>query len=363
MKLFLISNMYPDTLSPGYGIFVKNMVDGLTKHGITTKYSSLIKGRSTNILIKIIKYIKFYCSICINFFKEYDAIYIHFPNHALPILLPLLVIRKRCIIVNLHGEDLLYYGKLGRILGKMNDYFLPNVQKIIVPSEYFKVELLKRSLCTEDKIFISPSGGINNQLFYPLKKHSKKKELCLGFVGRIDEGKGIKEFIEALHILNQKITCKAIIIGYGPYEQQLNKLIETLLISDKVRIIKGVNQDRLGEFYNDFDLFLFLSNRKTESLGLVGIEAMACGTPVIGTDIGGIPSYLIDGQNGFLIPTREVNSVVSAVLKYNRMSKEDKEIMQNNCIKSSEKYFKDKVSIQLAEVIYNLIKGQKKICK
>ena len=346
--------MYPDASSPGYGVFVKNMVEGLDNYGIHVECSALKAGRYTNKLLKIVKYIKFYILICIGFFKKYDAIYIHFPNHSLPVLLPLLAIKKQRVIANLHGEDLLYSGSLGTVLGKLNYRFLRKVEKIIVPSTYFKEEVLKRIGCKEDKIFVSPSGGIDNNLFYPINNQSVKDKVCLGFVGRIDEGKGIKEFVEAIYLLNQQINCEAIVIGYGPYENELSKLLEKLLLTEKVKVIKGVKQDKLCEYYNIFDLFLFLSNRKTESLGLVGIEAMACGTPVIGTNIGGIPSYLIDGFNGFLLPNRDVHSVVNAVLKFQAMSDDEKEIMCENSLKTSQKYFKDTVSKELAQVFLKL---------
>lgn len=343
--------MYPDSSSPGFGVFVKNVVDGLEKNGIHVKYSSLIKGQSKSKLRKVSKYIRFYISICLSFFKTYDLIYIHFPNHALPILLPLLFFRKRRIVVNLHGEDLLYEGFVGCILGKLTDSFLTRVDKVIVPSNYFKEEVLNRHLSSEDKIFISPSGGIDNNVFFPQEKQLAKNRLLIGYVGRIDEGKGIREFVEVLYEINKSIVCESIIIGYGPFESELLEMLVKYSLTDKVKIIKGLDQNSLCEYYNTFDLFLFLSKRKTESLGLVGIESMACGTPVIGTTIGGIPSYLVDGFNGFLVPNDDILSVVDAIKKYQSMSIEYKVHMRENCIKSSQRFFRDKVCKELSEKI------------
>ena len=61
MKIFLISNMYPTDKAPGYGIFVKRVIDGLTIYDIEVEYAALIKGRGWNILSKIFKYMLFYC--------------------------------------------------------------------------------------------------------------------------------------------------------------------------------------------------------------------------------------------------------------------------------------------------------------
>jgi glycosyltransferase involved in cell wall biosynthesis len=354
MNVFLISNMYPDSSSPGFGVFVKNVVDGLEKNGIHVKYSSLIKGQSKSKLGKVIKYIRFYASICLNFFRTYDLIYIHFPNHALPLLLPLLFIKKRIVVANLHGEDLLYKGLIGNFLGRLNDSFLTQVDKIIVPSNYFKNEVLNRHLSSEDKIFISPSGGIDNNIFFPQNKQYIKDRFCIGYVGRIEEGKGVREFVETLYEINKRFFCEAIIIGYGPFESELLEMLVKYSLTDKVKIIKGLDQNRLCDYYSTFDLFLFLSKRKTESLGLVGIESMACGTPVIGTSIGGIPSYLVDGYNGFLVPNDDSHAVVEAVIKYHSISGQERSIMKNNAIETSKKYFRDEVCEDLSKVFYKL---------
>lgn len=354
MDVFLISNMYPDSSSPGFGVFVKNVVDGLEKKGIHVKCSSLIKGQRKSKLGKIIKYLRFYFSICLNFFRTYDLIYIHFPNHALPILLPLLFFRKRTVIVNLHGEDLLYNGFIGSILGGLNDSFLAHVDRIIVPSNYFENEVLNRHLSSEDKIFVSPSGGIDNNIFFPINKQYNRDRFCVGYVGRIEDGKGVQEFVEALFEINKYFSCEAIIIGYGSFENELFEMIETFSLSDKVQVIKGVNQKDLCEYYNLFDLFLFLSKRDAESLGLVGIEAMACGVPVVGTDNGGIPSYLLNEYNGFLVPKNDVQAVVEAVVKYHSVNDQERRVMQKNAIETSKKYFRDKVCEDLSKAFYTL---------
>lgn len=85
-KFFLISNMYPTKKYPGYGSFVKNVCIGLMQYGVFMKYKSVIYGRANGRLYKLFKYLNFYISIFLNFFRNYDFIYIHFPNQAVPFL-------------------------------------------------------------------------------------------------------------------------------------------------------------------------------------------------------------------------------------------------------------------------------------
>lgn len=337
MKLFLISNMYPDTNSPGYGVFVKNVADYLNRNNFNISYTAVIQGRSRNLIHKIVKYIIFYFKIISHYFKTYDAVYIHYPNMAVPILLPLFWICKKKMIVNYHGEDLLYSGRIGVLLGRYTEKFVRDYANVvIVPSTFFKQELLKRKICKEDKIVVFPSGGIDPEIFYP---SSKKRTKCLnlGYVGRIEYGKGWKEYILSLSKLNEFVDFRGFIIGYGALEPEMHELISQCNLNDKIELIKGVSQKELRHFYTQFDLLLF-TTQLPESLGLVGLESMACGTPIVATNIGGVATYTINDFNGFLVDKGDIMGIVHSVEKYINMDETQKTRMINNCIATAKKY-------------------------
>ncbi len=355
MNYFLISNMYPDVDSPGYGSFVKNVEEGLANYGIKSKCSALIIGRPTSLLNKCYKYILFYINIVRHYFKIYDFIYIHYPNHALPCLMLCYLIKKQKVIVNLHGEDLLYPQKgISLLLGKLNDYFLKKVDAIVVPSNYYK-EIVKNRIQENKIIIVSPSGGINDELFYPKQfQYNDGNIYHLGFVGRIDPHKGWREFLEAISKLPNPPNFKATIIGYGSEVEALHEYLST---NTKCHIdyIPKVAHEELREYYSKFDLLLFPSMRKEESLGLVGIEAMACGTPVIGSNIGGIPSYLTHKKTGFLVTPGDTSEIAKYVVEYCQLDISGKEYLYNNCIKDSKNYYSKKVIKDLAESFRKLL--------
>lgn len=327
--------MYPTKDMPGFGVFVKNVVTGLQTHGIKIVAQALIRGKGKNIWSKLFKYIKFYCDIFIGFWKCYDLVYIHYPNMALPVFYPLFYFFDRKVVVNLHGEDLFYFGFWGKILGRLNESFLKKVNLIIVPSEFFKEELLHRQICKENKIFVSPSGGVNCEHFF-MKEVSKKDEFSLGYVGRIEHGKGWKEFIEALKLLKNKLNFKAYIVGYGSQENDMLDLIKSYKLSEAIEFVKGVEQRELNNYYNKFDLLIF-STQLPESLGLVGLEAMACGVPVVGTNIGGVATYL-NNTNGFPILQGSVISIVNAITSFFNLSVEDKLKLKQGAFFTAQKY-------------------------
>ena len=359
MDFFLISNMYPTAQYPGYGSFVKNISDELDKSGIHVACDALIVGKASGKFEKIKKYFGFYLSIIRNYPKHYDFIYIHFPNQAVPVLLPLLNLKKKKLVVNFHGEDLLYANtKYGRFLGHLMEKMCrKHATAIIVPSNYYKNILEERSLIDTKRIIVSSSGGINPNIFYPpVSKEFSNKMLHLGYVGRMEEDKGIIEFLYACNVLNDKgHNFKATAIGYGTKYEWAKSYIEEQNLSHIVTLISGVAQEKLGDFYRSFDLLIFSSSRSSESLGLTGIESMACGTPVIGSTVGGISSYLKDGWNGWLTPIHDVNSIVDKICHYESLSNKEKIILSNNCINTGKKYYSETVGTKLASELSSLL--------
>lgn len=351
--------MYPDKHSPGYGVFVKNIAEALSNFGIENAYSAVIRGRASSKLNKCYKYIKLYFDILKQYNKNYEFVYIHFPNQVVPILFPLLFLKKKKLLVNLHGEDLIYENKgYGKYLGKMMEQMCKKyADAIIVPSEYFKHELSNRKIVSLEKIIVSPSGGIDSQNFFPsFEVPSKNRPVHLGYVGRMEEDKGIIEFLETCKILKESnIDYSATAIGYGScYEFAQLYIINNQL--SNVKLMAGLPQKELGNYYRSFDLLIFSSSRKSESLGLTGIESMACGTPIIGSDIGGIATYTISGYNGWLTPIRDVKSIIKYIMIYLRLSYKEKCAMRHNAAITGERYYSNVVAEDLKNKILSIFK-------
>lgn len=354
MNYFLISNMYPSHSEPGYGSFVKNICLELEKYNFVQCQQALIVGKSLGVLSKIRKYVKFYLDVVSNYFKKYEFIYLHFPNQAIPILYLLEAIRRRKIIINFHGEDLMYETKgYSYYLGKLMERFCKKfAMSIVVPSEYFKQEVIKRNLISPNKIIVSPSGGINKEYFYYLPKDNNQSKIHIGYVGRLEDGKGYLEFVNVCKDLSthaDNIPFKATIIGYGSKKNEVIEFLKINNLQDKVSLIDGIPQTKIGDWYREFDIFIFSSSRKAESLGLTGIEAMACGVPVIGSDVGGIKSYLKDNYNGWLVPQHDIKSIVQQIKKFTAMTSIQKRCLRNNCYNTAQNYYSDLVGKQLAE--------------
>lgn len=103
--------------------------------------------------------------------------------------------------------------------------------------------------------------------------------------------------------------------GRGNQESLLKDSIKHYGLEKIVTYIGPVAHEKLPEIYNRFDVFAFTTTT-TESLGLVGIEAMACGVPVIGSDFAGPKCYIADGVNGYLFRKGDATDLTLKLKKY-----------------------------------------------
>ncbi|MBI4282566.1 MAG: glycosyltransferase [Chloroflexi bacterium] len=161
------------------------------------------------------------------------------------------------------------------------------------------------------KIEVIPCG-VDAELFQPLDQELAKRKLGLQdskvvlYVGRLEPLKGVDILLRAVAQLEQGDSVKTLIVG-GDLEEdremaRLKSLSQELGISTRVSFLGRLNQQELPTYYNAADICVVPSYY--ESFGMVALEAMACGTPVIASRVGGLPTIVKDGFTGYLIPWR-----------------------------------------------------------
>ncbi len=163
-----------------------------------------------------------------------------------------------------------------------------------------------------DRIEIVPPG-VDHQVFVPGDRTSARQALGLDpagrvllYVGRIQPLKGADLAVRALAELDDDVSL--LVVG-GPSGTDgrsqvvaLRKLVADLGLDHRVRFVPPQPHDRLVAYYQAADVCLVPS--RTESFGLVALEAAACGTPVVAADVGGLGSVVDDGETGFLVEGR-----------------------------------------------------------
>ena len=226
---------------------------------------------------------------------------------------------------------------------------------VVVPSSYYQKIIISRNFIEPHKIIVSPSGGVNPQVFYPADEKSVLDDvLRLGYVGRLEKDKGVWEAIYSCEKIKDKFPVQLTIIGYGSCYDDILNYIQIHNLSN-ISIIPGIPQKELGAYYRKMDLFIFCSNRSGESLGLTGLEAMACGVPVIGSNMGGIATYVVNKKNGYLVVPTNVNEIVQCIEEYNALPLSEKQKMRESCIKTSNQYLTPSVMKALCQRIIDVL--------
>ena len=105
----------------------------------------------------------------------------------------------------------------------------------------------------------------------------------------------------------EAMPAKLLLVGDGPEVSKVCKLVNKFGLNNRVLFLG--KQENLEELYSISDLMLLLSEK--ESFGLVLLEAMACGVPCIGTNVGGIPEVITDGQSGFLCELGDIDEMAA----------------------------------------------------
>jgi len=181
--------------------------------------------------------------------------------------------------------------------------------RIIATSTHEKNQMVRFYGAQPDRIEVIPCG-VDLTLFRPIDKNEARQKLGLSngkivlFVGRIEPLKGIDILLNAVASLEDKDDLRVLIIGgdSGDSEEvaRLSWLATDLGIGEKVAFVGAIEHERLPLFYSAANICVVPSYY--ESFGLVALESLACGTPVVASRVGGLPSIIRDGETGYLIP-------------------------------------------------------------
>lgn len=193
-------------------------------------------------------------------------------------------------------------------------------------------------------------NGIDTDFFIPTKNPKKDYLLFVGRLSRAKDGRG--NFLDpkgVLHAINvaEKLKEKLLIVGNVEERRFYDELIKPRL-TDNIRFIGEpqeepmLSREQMRELFQNAKALLFPINWE-EPFGLVMVEAMSCGTPVIGFNRGSVSEIIIDGKTGFVVdPSRGIKGLIEALEKLNTLSIVEYETMS----KTSQKYVKEQFSIK-----------------
>lgn len=351
--------MYPDERHPSAGIFVKKFCDEISKIGI--KYHLGVMRWYDNKLEKIVNYINFYVGTFVKILcGKYDLIYIHYASNSSVPVLWASKLKKLTIYTNVHGSDVVPENRTQEKLQKYTREILKVSSKIIVPSEYFKKYVYNKYQLDSNRISIYPSSGVDTNLFKQLPSEKMKQKLIeykinenirtFCYVGRISANKGWDTYLKAIRILkDRKKRANFILVGDGIEKDQLETLVKKIDVEDQIIRFALLPQNDLVSIYNVSDAFIFPTRREGESLGLVAIEAMACGTPVVAADFAAPKYYVQDGINGYKFDMNSPEKLADIMEKFISGEYSKAQLMAG-CIETAENYDSQVIARKLKNI-------------
>jgi len=179
--------------------------------------------------------------------------------------------------------------------------------KIICPSESVRKRLLK--------VGFPPEKAQTLPYFCPIKPLDEPRPMppkpTILFMGRIRPIKGFDIFIDALSRIPE---AQGILVGdiTDNTQQLINNLSKRFGCPARLEVHPWASREQISEFFKSATLFVFPSIWP-ETLGIVGLEAMAHGVPVVASDVGGVRQWLQDGVNGVLVPPRNAIALADAI--------------------------------------------------
>jgi len=291
--------------------------------------------------------------------ERLDLLHVHYaiPHAVCAVLAKQMVDHDVKIVTTLHGTDITVLGydpslsdmiKFGieqsDVVTAVSNalvqqtYELLDVQKDIQTVYNFVDERVYRK---KDVDYLKEAYGIG--------KHEK----VIIHVSNFRKVKRVPDVVRAFSLVRQALPAKLLLVGDGPEMTVVCRLVKQLGLTKDVLCLG--KQENLEELYSISDVKWLLSEK--ESFGLVLLEAMACGVPCVGTNIGGIPEVIDDGKTGFLCELGDVEAVAERTIK---LLQDDRlhATMAENALQTVYTRFYSKEIVQQYEAIYaSLMKG------
>jgi glycosyltransferase involved in cell wall biosynthesis len=220
-------------------------------------------------------------------------------------------------------------------------YCVKRADAIAVEGEVQAKDISVKYGVPEDKFIYIPDGVEIEVIDEYLSRNKLTREelelsdadIVLVNVNRLVRNKGVIYLIDALKILNDELNVKLILVGSGPEEGNIKRRISELGLRDKVVHFKDVPDEIKFQLMALADISV--TPTLFEGLPIVILEAMACGKPVVASNVTEVPQVVKHGVNGFLVPPRDPRAITNAVLEiYDKdlievMGRESRRIAEN----------------------------------
>jgi len=212
--------------------------------------------------------------------------------------------------VSVWGRDVFQFPQQGSLNRKMVEFTLSKADVVCSTSHIMAKETNKY---TDKKIFVTPFG-VDMTKFKPIVNIKANDQITVGTVKALEDKYGIGDLIHAFAAIHTKHkNSQLLIVGGGKQKDEYVQLTHDLNIAEVSTFTGRVPNDKVPEYINKMDVFGVPSTEDSESFGVAAVEAMACGVPVVVSNVGGLPEVVLEGKTGYVIPKENPKELAFAI--------------------------------------------------
>jgi N-acetyl-alpha-D-glucosaminyl L-malate synthase BshA len=250
--------------------------------------------------------------------EELDVLHVHYavPHATAAFLAREMAAGQRDlkVVTTLHGTDITLVGQEQSFF-TVTKFSIEESDAVTAVSAYLRDETYRAFGCTGCRIDVIPNF-INPEVYYPADTPMRppawgpSDAKVVMHVSNFRSVKRVPDVVRAFAGLRAQRPATLVLVGDGPDRPAAEAEVERLGLKDAVYFLGKV--DAVAELLRCADLFLLPSS--SESFGLSALEAMACGVPVVATDVGGLPEVITTEDAGTLVPVGDVDAMVRAMV-------------------------------------------------
>ena len=291
--------------------------------------------------------------------QKLDILHVHYAiPHASAAFSAQQILKTRNIdlpfITTLHGTDITLLGK-DKSFQPVIEFAINQSDAVTAVSESLKEDTYQFFDINKDieviPNFIDPSLYRFAEDIELRAQFAEKDEVIITHISNFRKVKRVDDVIHIFKGVQQQLSAKLLMVGDGPELHQVKNLARELGISDKVFFLG--KSKRIEQITSISDVFLLPS--ETESFGLVALEAMASGVPVVSSNVGGLPEVNIDGLTGFLNEVGDIEGMIASVLTILK-DKDTLARFKTNALEHSQKFELNKIVPVYENLYLSLVK-------
>lgn len=320
-KIAVFSNMYPSRKHPTFGIFVKNQVELLRSSGLQVDVRA-IDDPSRGKANALKKYFFWFVKSVGYMMKNRKDILVTHAHYAFPTGYLSLIGKKLFslpYVVTVHGGDIDKMAAKNERIANMTQKILQQASAVIVVGDRLKRDVIDRFGVPEERVH-TMSMGVDTNIFKTASKEAMRQELKISpndkmilFVGNMIEAKGVLDLVNAFKRVHQSYPDATLhLIGSGKDESFMRTFAACVQPDAPIVHHPPMPQKEVAKWIAAADVFVLPSHH--EGFGLVALEAMAVGTTVVASNVGGL-SYLLDDGAGILVEAQNPDSLAAGIVQ------------------------------------------------